>query len=303
MIIQNSKVLPFFLSIIVLISFLGCISDDRLDCQNYTIKVKLVDPGGESISSKAVDSMNIYMFNETGFVRTISTTKKKDLNIGYNEGQNITFVLWGNLNMDSLLVDLKNGTSLSDAKVQLRKAGGYDLTSTDLFYSRCNTMEQSSNASVLPRSTQSVFNGDTLTMYMERMVASMTITGKHICEHYKTDTSGYRFVVSGTKNSLNFLGEASGKKVDYAPTSFFDSYGNYFSPTFRVLPTGTDEYLTILLYRGNNLLFSTNKNSDGEVLKAVAGMQMNISLDFMYSDVRIKVNVTPWGEIWQDTNI
>ena len=67
---------------------------------------------------------------------------------------------------------------------------------------------------------------------------------------------------------------------------------------FKILPQAENEYLTVELYRETKL-YSTHTDSDGKLLRAYAGKQLNIVLDFNREDVSvgIRVIITPGRDV------
>jgi|WetSurMetagenome_2_1015567.scaffolds.fasta_scaffold35882_3 hypothetical protein len=279
----------------------GCVLENMGDCTQYKLTVKIVGADGYELPSGTVDTVNVYLFDKTGFVRMVQTDKDNDFIFGYDKDDELTLVTWGNLKKDSLLVPtLTKGENPEEVLVQLRELEGYDLSSTDLFYARY-TVHGDSVVPALLRSTSA--SSDTITLSLERMVASLSITGKYMSERFGTDTAGYRFVVRSAKNALNFLGVPAGDTASYVPGTSMNTDGQLVTPVIRVLPTLTDETLVVDLYRGSTLLYSTTTDSEGNALRAIAGKQLNVTLDFRYSFVRVTVTVTPWGEVVQDTEL
>ena len=304
----------------------SCVLEDMDNCAQYKLTVKIVGTDGYELPSGTVDTVNVYLFDEAGFVRMVSTDKSGDLMFGYDKDQELTLVAWGNLKKDSLVVPtLTKGESPEEALVELRKLEDYDLSSTDLFYARYTVRGDSvveateatatavavvgegtvtASSSSLAGLRSSGASSDTLTLSLERMVASLSITGKYMSERFGTDTASYHFVVRSTKDALNFLGSPAGDTASYVPGTSVDADEQLVTPVIRVLPTPTDETLIIDLYRGDSLLYSTTTDSDGNALQAIAGKQLNVVLIFSYSFVRVTVTVTPWGEeVVQDTEL
>jgi hypothetical protein len=308
--IWRGRALLFLLCILsfLVCSLQSCVLEDMDHCTQYELTVRIVGTDGYELPSGTVDTVNMYLFNEDGFVRMVSTGRNSDFMFGYEKEETLTLVAWGNLKKDSLLVPtLVKGESLESALVALRKLEDYNLGATDLFYSRYTVHGDSAVAAASSSSAVSLRSSnastDTLTLSLERMVASVSIMGKSMSERFGTDTTGYRFAVYSTKDALNFLGVPSGDMALYVPGTSMDALGQLVTSVIRVLPTPTDGMLTVALYRGNELLYSTCTDSDGNALQAVAGKQLNVVLDFRYSFVRVTVTVTPWGEVTQNTEL
>jgi hypothetical protein len=289
----------------------SCIFEDMGSCAQYELTVKIVGTDGYELPSGTVDTVNVYLFDKTGFVRMVSTDKNNNFIFGYNKDEPLTIVTWGNMKRDSLLVPtLKQGETIDEALVELRKIEEYNLSSTDLFYARYSvhgdsvvSETASAGSSKVLALRSSAASTDTMTLTLQRMVASLSITGQYMSERFGTDTAGYHFVVRSTKDALNFLGTPAGDTASYTPATSMNEKGQLVTSVIRVLPTPDEGTLTIELYRGSNLLYSTTTDSNGDSLNAVAGKQLNVLLDFRYSFVRVTVTVTPYGEVTQDTNL
>jgi len=284
----------------------GCVLEDMSDCAQYELTVNVVSPDGDALPDNVLETVGLYLFNQEGFVRMLSMSQERKAVFGYVKNEPLTLVAWGNLKQDSLVIpSLSKGQSLESALVRLRKLNSFDLTSTDLFYSFHRIADSADvsnvNISASSASTRSAIDERTLTLSLSRMVASMNIVGKNMDVRFGTDTVGYHFVVCSTNDAINFLAAPSGDTASYAPGTVMNTDGYLVTPVFRVLPTPSDGILTICLYRGDMLLYSTSTDSNEEALQAIAGKQLSITLDFRYSTVLVNVLVTPWDEGTQNT--
>lgn len=295
----------------IVFSVYSCIREDVDDCLQYSLKVKAVDTEGNDITATgSVASVDIYMFDADGFVRMIPQGSA-DYLVGADKQKQLTLVAWGNLKSDSVrLPELKVGTSLSDARVELiRQEDEYHLPTTDIFYSRrdVNTI-----------ATRGILE-ETLTLTLERRVTAMTIRTKNLERKFGAGDSCY-FVVNGVGNALNFMGEPTGGTVGYQPNVSHTSTNDGYTSAFRILPTPQEDALTIRICRGSTVLYTIEEDYLGNPLVALPGEQLDIVIDFMASGggddpsdpdepdkpegtIKVTVNVVDWGTVDQDTKM
>ncbi len=275
----------------------SCVRDQLDDCVLYELAVSAVDPQGVDVtSSGAVTSINLYLFDENGFVRSVLKGRSTSFLFSANKNALLTLVAWGNLKGDSLLLpELSVGTSLADAKVELlQTAGGYSLPVTDLFYSR---------REIGYTATRGMQN-DTLQLVMERLSAALSVRVSHAAEYFGSTVPQLHLVVRGTGSSLNFLGEPSDDEAGYAPA--MEQVGGadeWATPLFRVFPTYETQRIIIDLYRDDILVFSITTDDAGNTLRALPGKETHVTVDFRYARLHISVSVKPWGTTDQDIRL
>jgi hypothetical protein len=290
--------LPAFVLLLVFAQFLqGCVREQMDSCMQYELTVKAVDPQGVDVtSSGTVTSIDLYLFDEDGFVRTIPRGSSSDFLFGEEKNKRLTLVAWGNLKGDSLkLPQLSVGTSLQEAKIELlQTANGYSLPVTDLFYTRRELSGTST------RSLQS----DTVKLVMERLAAGLSVRVSHAAEYFSSSNVDLHMVVRGTGSALNFLGEPSDDEAGYAPPmQAVSGKDEWYAPLFRVFPTNDDQHICIDLYKDSTLLFTITTDDDGNILKALSGVETYITVDFHYARLHVTVSVEPWGTNEQDVQI
>ncbi|WP_321479617.1 FimB/Mfa2 family fimbrial subunit [uncultured Bacteroides sp.] len=279
----------------------GCVREDVNGCVQYSLSVKVVDTEGNDITtSGTVTSVKLYLFDQKGFVRIIPEGTSTDFLLGEEYGKSVTLVAWGNLKMDSLqLSGLTVGTSLKDARVQLlQRVNGNNLPSTDLFYSR---VEFSGNEDATTRG----MNESTATLVLERMSAAVSIKTYSLSDYFGQAQQGeaYRIVVRGAGNALNFLGNPTGGDAGYEPDIQTSSLGDLYAPAFRVFPTESNAALSIDLYKGEEKIFTTSTDDQGDPLQAPAGKQIDVNIDFSHARVKVSVKISDWDQVGQDTQM
>ncbi len=275
----------------------GCISEQTDACVQYELTIRAVTPSGEDVTSSGViTSMDLYLFDENGFVRMVPKGSSSDFLFGIQKNKTLTLVAWGNLKSDSLkLPSPAVGTSLEEAKVELLQlATGYNLPVTDLFYARRVLTGETAT-----RGMQS----DTIKLVMERLSAALAVKISHAREYFGSDEP-LHLVVRGIGTALSFLGEPLGQEAGYAPAmTAVSGKDEWVAPLFRVFPTQDDGRIFVDLYRKGEKLFTITTDDEGNLLRATPGKETYISVDFRYARMLVSVSVLPWGSTGQETEM
>ena len=275
----------------------GCISEQTDACVQYELTVRAVTPSGEDVTSSGViNSMDLYLFDENGFVRVVPKGSSSDFLFGIEKSKTVTLVAWGNLKSDSLkLPSPAVGTSLEEAKVELLElATGYNLPVTDLFYAR-----RVLTGEIATRGMQN----DTVKLVMERLSAALAVKIGHAREYFGSDEP-LHLVVRGIGTALSFLGEPLGQEAGYAPAmTAISGKDEWVAPLFRVFPTQDDGRIFVDLYRKGEKLFTITTDDEGNLLRATPGKETYISVDFRYARMLVSVSVLPWGSTGQQTEM
>lgn len=286
------------LSLCLVLLLCSCVRDQTDACVQYELTVRAVTPSGEDVTSSGlITSMDLYLFNEDGFVRMISKGIFSDVLFGTEKAKALTLVAWGNLKGDSLkLPSLVVGTSLADAQIELlQTVAGYNLPVTDLFYGRRVLTSEATT-----RGMQS----DTVKLIMERLSATLAIKVSHAREYFGGAEGNLHIVVRGIGTALDFLGEPSGLEAGYAPAmTATEGKDEWVVPLFRVFPTEDEHKISIDLYRNNEKLFTITTDDEGNLLKALPGKETYISVDFRYARMFVDVSVLPWESSGQETEM
>lgn len=274
----------------------SCVREDTGGCVQYALNVRAVDAHGNDLTlSGALRKADVYLFDEKGFVRMVPPGVSADFLFAHRKDARLTLVAWGNLEEDTLAVpDVSAGTSIGEARLKLKRhAGGAHLPVTDIFYGRKEL------GGALTRGMRE----ETVTLVMERMAAGLSIRTRYLAERYPYDGRGYTFIVRGSGTEVDFTGRTAGEGAEYKPRCVTDGKGDAYAPPFRILPTAEGEYIEIDIYREQERICTVSRDNDFRRLKAPAGMQTNIDIDFRYAEVRTLVEVLPWGEVKQETEM
>lgn len=284
----------------VLLLFAACSVREQVgDCLQYALTVKAVDAEGNDLTgSNAVTSVDIYLFDESGFVRRVPAGTSSDFMFGYDKTSTVTLVAWGNLKADSLeLSDIVVGTPIQQARLSLRYMdNGNNLPITDLFYSR-QVMETGGNAA-----TRGMVE-ENITLVLERRAAGMSVRTRYFAERFGNTGEPCRFVVRGTGSALNFLGQTIGEDAGYEPAAVTDGHGDTFAAPFRIFPTDSRQRIEIDILRGKEKLFTIVEDMKGQPLTALPGQQLDVDIDFRYARIKVTVTIVPWGEVKQDVEM
>jgi len=280
----------FFFPACIFLLLQGCVFEQMDDCVQYGLTISAVDPQGNDVTANGtISTVDIYLFDENGFVRTVPRDSSTDFSFGGSKNSKYTLVAWGNLKGDSLkLPQLTVGTSLEDARIELLESAlGGDLPVTDLFYSRRE----------LSAATTKSMQSDTVRLVMERLVAGLSVDVSHAAEYFGGTEGKMHIVVRSIGSSLNFLAEPSESEAGYAPPmNRVTDKDEWLAPLFRVFPTNADKQVYIDLYRDDTLLFTITTDDAGNVLRALPGKETYVTVDFRYSRLHVSVSVVPWGE-------
>lgn len=299
---RPSKIFTTTLTKVVLCTLLllpaACVREDVDGCVQYALDMRVVDNEGNDLTESGIlEKADIYLFNEDGFVRMVPAGTSSNFLFGEEKDKRLTLIAWGNVKEDTLITTpVAPGTSPEDARLLLRQdAEGTHLPVTDLFYC-CKVLN---GATSQTRAMQE----DKLTLVMERMAAGISVHTLGFTEQYPEEGSPCHIIVRGTGTGLDFTGKAVGDEAGYNPASFTDEAGDIHTRPFHVFPTCGEQHLEIDIYREEKKLCTVTKNSSFEPICTPAGKQTDILLDFRYATVRVTVEVLPWGEVSQNTEM
>lgn len=285
----------FFLCILSLLCA-GCIGEDMSACAEYSVSVKIVDSHGNDLNeSDRVTSVDLYLFDEQGFVRVVPRNSSKAFLLGEEKDKELTLVGWGNLNPDSVFVPaILPGTSIEDAQLSvLLLSGGNARAVNDLFYSRLH---------ISPLRTRGVEQrSDTLVLSSVSSAMSVQTTG--LRQWLGANSDSCRVVIENAGKSLNFRGELTSETTGYEPTVNRNVNGDLNTGLFRILPTGFLRTLTLNIYNGDVKIFSVSSDVEGNPIVAQAGRILRLYIHFEYASVKTIVTVTPWEETDQNTQL
>ncbi|WP_018668561.1 FimB/Mfa2 family fimbrial subunit [Bacteroides gallinarum] len=273
----------------------SCVREDMSACMVYELNVQAVDAEGNDLSTSGVlEKSEVYLFGKNGFVRMVPAGVSSDYLFGNYKEEKLTLVAWGNVKEDTLITaGLEPGTPIEEARLRLKQhAEGNHLPITDIFYC-CKELNN-----VATRSVQE----ESITLVMERMAAGLSIRTRHLADQYPYEGTPYTFIVKGTGSEMDFRGKVTGESAGYKPATVTDGEGDAYTPSFRIFPTEEGEHIEVEIYRGEEKLCTVAQDGERNPLRAEAGKQTDIEIDFRYT-VTTLVKVLPWGETEQETEM
>ena len=274
----------------------SCVREDTSECVQYELNVRAVDAEGNDLTGSGVlKKSEVYLFGEKGFVRMVPAGISSDYLFGNDKEERLTLVAWGNVKEDTLITaEIKPGTSIEEARLKLRQhAEGTHLPITDIFYCR----KELGNA--LTRSVHE----ETVTLVMERMAAGLSIRTLYLAEKYPYTGKPYTFIIRGTGTEVDFMGKVVGESAGYSPMTLTDEQGDAYAPPFRIFPTEEGEGIEVDICREGEKICTVAEDEEGKPLRALAGKQTKIEIDFRYARIKTLVKVLAWGEVGQETEM
>lgn len=294
-----------------LLLFPGCVRESTEDCTDYSGTLSIILPDGRDITSDStvVSTVGVYQFESDGFVRQVPWSRDAMVAIGVETEKSLVLVAWGNLQTDTLqVIPPSVGAPPDSAQVHLRtKADGYQYPAPDLFYGRYEKVPETTRSlqrgndgveslSALTRAQTQIFS-----LVMERKVSALSVRILHLAEHFEGVAGTLRLLVDGTCSSLNFRGEAVGKTAVYAPPlQAVPGADEWDVPLFRIFPTPPNGGMTLKLYRNDALVLTITSDDEGNLLQAISGKEVHITIDFRYSRLHVGMRVEPWGNTEQE---
>ena len=91
------------------------------------------------------------------------------------------------------------------------------------------------------------------------------------------------------------MGKVTGESAGYRPPTVTDGQGDAYAPPFRIFPTREGEYIEVEIYRGQEKLCTVTQDSELQPLRAAAGKQTDIEIDFRKTEIRAFVKSTAVG--------
>jgi hypothetical protein len=292
----------------------SCVRESMGDCTTYEGTLRILLPDGNDITSDStVGTIGVYQFESDGFVRQVPWEKDTVVAIGVETAKSLALVAWGNLQPDTLQVLPPSvGDSPESARVSLRKkADGYQFPAPDLFYGRyekgVETTRHSPSGSGEVQPDVAPTRGaqtQAFSLVMERKVSALSVRIFHPAEHFGGTSGNLRLLVRGTCASLNFRGEPMDGTAVYAPSLQAVAGADEWSTSlFRIFPTPANGGMSLELYHNDELVLTVTVDDEGNLLQAVPGKEIYVTVDFRYSRLYVGVEVKPWGSTEQEVTL
>lgn len=267
------------------------ISDQELQAvaeTPFSVVLKALDSEGVDVTTQGeVENVALFVFNaQNDFVKQINVGKsallqRQSIEITCPGTDRITVIAWGGVSSESIEVSaLTPANIISELQVALKQNNGVAQIPGDLFYGQVAV-----NRSVTKASQQE--------LKLERKVSSLSLITKGLVKHFGTTEGNYEYRVHSSNSAFNYKGELIGEQTEYVFPASFDKNGKLVADTQPVLPGSK---MVIELYKDGNLLYSAEKDQNGEILAANAGKQMNYVFNYNES-VSVQLVVTAWNTL------
>ena len=284
--------LPLLPIMLVLLLATSCVNEDNSNCVQYAITTQLVDKKGTILPDSTVGNVRAYLFLNNKFERIVTAESGGKYLISFDGNAKATLVAFGNMNSDSVSIHTPNeGDDISTISVGLlstRSSTSYFSSPTYLFYGRFDY------TSVSKGSTTTAL----LPMYNQH--ARVHVVVKHLQTQF--GSGNYQIVLQGFRDAITFDGTITGDSVTYSPSAAFDTDDNYTSESINTLPTKSDEYVTVSIYKDGELFWQTSTDSDGNKVTLAAEDDKCFVIDV--ESINVSMQVMPWSEyVEQDTTL
>jgi hypothetical protein len=276
--------LPLLPIVLVLLLATSCVNEDNSNCVQYAITTQLVDKKGTVLSDSTVGNVKAYLFLNNKFERIVTAESGGKYLISFDGNAKATLVAFGNMNSDSVSIHTPNeGDDISTISVGLlstRSSTSYFSSPTYLFYGRFDY------TSVKSGSTTTAL----LPMYNQH--ARVHVVVKHLQTQF--GSGNYQIVLQGFRDAITFDGTITGDSVTYSPSAAFDTDDKYTSESINTLPTKSDEYVTVSIYKDGELFWQTSTDSDGNKVTLAAEDDKCFVIDV--ESINVFLQVMPWSE-------
>lgn len=275
---------PRYLSIAVLLMtglVWSCIRDDRDDCiTSYQLIVKPI--ASDSVRNGDISEVVLFIFDkEQKFIGSMKTGINQVTELSYPSYDELYVVAWGNITgRNQTLSPPETGKLPGQINLNLAmKDASYALPPGDLFQGAkpVNQKAASSQPDVL---------------LIKRKVANVTVTAKGLQDYLGTTDVDFTYVIRGSSGSTDLNGVLSGNEVRLQPDAAFNVNRDFTTPAFRVFPS---THLAVDLYKGNQLVYSTDKDDAGNPFVAPEGKKLAILIDFR-GNIRVTISVSNWDD-------
>lgn len=244
-------------------------------------------------ASGEVKNVILFVFDENQnlvdvFELTADQVKSKkpiDIVIDYPGFTSLTFIAWGNVDNSLDFSNISSVKKLVDLYVKLNIKDGYAQPSTDFFRGNLSALLEYGGIGM----------GQSHVVEIHRMTSGVTITAVNVKEWNGNKEGEYTYVLRSSMNTYDPNGNLIGEQVNYAPRSSLSSEGNLHAPIFYTFPS--EKYVVDIYYNGE-LIYTAEKDADGNIFVPEIGKTLNIIIDFK-ATISIQAVITPWNVVYQ----
>lgn len=254
----------------------------------FSVVLRALDVNGDDLTTKGdVKNVMLFVFDDQGyFVKQVAVEKAQILNrraieIACPGNKEITVIAWGGLSENEEIPSMSPVNIISDLQVKIKENNGVAACASDLFYGQ-----------VVIQRTSDTKSFDKKELAIERKVSSVALSTEGLTQ----DNSTYEYRISKTQDSFDAEGNLTGEEVEYVIPATFNKKGVLVSESTPILPTSN---LTVNLYKDGQLIFSAEKDQNGNSLSAKAGKQQNLVFDKNGSKFDVNLIVAEFGVVVQ----
>ena len=288
---RYSGIMTLFTSLLLMCFATSCVNEDNSNCVQYAITTQLVDKAGTVLPDSTVGKVNAYLFLNNKYDHIVTAESDGKYLISFDGNTKATLVAFGNMNTDSVNIHTPNeGDDISTISVGLlatRSSASYLSSPTYLYYGRfdyTSTTSGTTTTALLP-------------MYNQH--ARVHVVAKHLESQF--GSGNYQTVLQGFRDAITFDGTITGDSVTYSPSGALDNNDVYTSEAVNTLPTKTDEYVTVSIYKDGTLLWQTSTDADGNIVTLAAEDDKVFVIDVQKLDFTLQV--MSWNDYEQSTVI
>jgi len=288
---RYSGIMTLFTSLLLMCFATSCVNEDNSNCVQYAITTQLVDKAGTVLPDSTVGKVNAYLFLNNKYDHIVTAESDGKYLISFDGNTKATLVAFGNMNTDSVNIHTPNeGDDISTISVGLlatRSSASYLSSPTYLYYGRfdyTSTTSGTTTTALLP-------------MYNQH--ARVHVVAKHLQSQF--GSGNYQTVLQGFRDAITFDGTITGDSVTYSPSGALDHNDVYTSEAVNTLPTKTDEYVTVSIYKDGTLLWQTSTDADGNKVTLAAEDDKAFVIDVQKLDFTLQV--MSWNDYEQSTVI
>jgi len=287
---RYSGIRSLFTSLLLMCFATSCVNEDNSNCVQYAITTQLVDKAGTVLPDSTVGKVNAYLFLNNKYDHIVTAESDGKYLISFDGNTKATLVAFGNMNSDSVNIHTPNeGDDISTISIGLlaTRSASYFSSPTYLYYGRfdyTSTTSGSTTTALLP-------------MYNQH--ARVHVVAKHLQSQF--GSGNYQTVLQGFRDAITFDGTITGDSVTYSPSGALDNNDVYTSEAVNTLPTKTDEYVTVSIYKDGTLLWQTSTDADGNKVTLAAEDDKAFVIDVQKLDFTLQV--MSWNDYEQSTVI
>ena len=258
----------------------------------FSVVLKAMNSDGNDITTKGeVNGATLFVFDQNNdFFEQINVNKstilsRRAIDINCPNSNDITVIAWSGINSgNEEISNMSKANIISDLQVSLKENNGIANIPSDLFYGQVTLHKNSSTKSTVSNELQII-----------RKTSIFQLSTKGLIKYLGSNAGNFEYRIKNTKSSLDYNGNPTGEEVEFAFPASFDEKGNLTTETQAIFPA---QNITVELYKDGNLIFSSEKDKNGELFAATPGKRTEIT--FKYSgEVSANITIADWATVIQ----